>query len=854
MDSDAKKVLLNVVDGDAVDGVLAGGDFNVKGSSKSFDFDGVMDPQSEQKEVFNLVGKPVLKDVLAGYNGAILAYGQTGAGKTHSLLNAAGRTPAEAGLLPRTVAALFVYIGGDEAHVHTVQAAAFQIYNEQVDDLLVEDRSVGSNLNVKAGGEVHNLTWVTCKTPDELLKHFQTARQNVIYAETKMNKASSRSHSVFQIKVAKRARATESKGGAMKMQATMGKLTVVDLAGSERVKRSGVTGQNLKEAANINTSLLAFGNVVQALADKKKHIPFRDSKLTRVIEDSVGGNCKTSLLVCCSPSEESCSETLGTLEFASRAMRVETCASVNECVVMVDAAGLAADLAGEGIDEAVRAKAKEMAKLQNELKSKEDQASKEASKVKAQADQARAEDAKRLKEQKELVSHMKSQLERAGAEAEAEVVAMRTRVEELEAEVQDAREGHEAKTKVVELEEKMSSLQAELCKERMQRDSSVIELATQLQLSVEEKTAEAAMRMETEAKLGEVEAQLREVEHELETQRLALRDFQQQMEQAKQEEATKAEQAILSLQKRQEEEVHRLESKHSEEQERLRREQSGELRAAQEEQTKMLREKQKAWDLSLVEQEERKQRDMQELAEELDQRMEVALDAKDTEINVLNELGVNKDLTISSLHTQAEHLEVEVEEARNEARLAQEEFKAEVVRVWEVATKEQAEIQAQAERQMAELEQRHMEHTESLSQIASLKQKRQAGAFSVARYVLTMKMDQLEESMKDIQTRFEARESRGDDVRRIKQLETELKGAQKQQMQQMQLASQLKMQLDNRDSNDMVFGGSFGAENNLMGRKITSLSKNLATGKLEPLNPLKTPSRKQFVTSTGFRK
>jgi hypothetical protein len=107
--------------------------------------------------------------------------------------------------------------------------------------------------------------------------------------------------------------------------------------------------------------------VSQALADKKKHVPFRDSKLTRILEDSVGGNCKTSLLVCCSPAAESCGETLNALEFASRAMKVETTATLNECTVVVDAARLAADLAGEGIDEAVKAKAKEMQQLQQSM-------------------------------------------------------------------------------------------------------------------------------------------------------------------------------------------------------------------------------------------------------------------------------------------------------------------------------------------------------------------------------------------------------------------------------------------------------------------------------------------------------
>ena len=180
----------------------AGGDHNMKVNTKEFAFDSVFAPEAEQKHVFNEVGKvrsplgsaspsrnplshstlsltlsavfgvgqPVLKDVLAGYNGAILAYGQTGAGKTHSLLNNAGGKPAEAGLLPRTVAALFVYVGADAGHVYTVDAAAFQIYNEQVDDLLCEDRNQNCNLPVKAGGDVQNLTWVPCKTVRNTLR------------------------------------------------------------------------------------------------------------------------------------------------------------------------------------------------------------------------------------------------------------------------------------------------------------------------------------------------------------------------------------------------------------------------------------------------------------------------------------------------------------------------------------------------------------------------------------------------------------------------------------------------------------------------------------------------------------
>ena len=141
----------------------------------------------------------------------------------------------------------------------------------------------------------------TVQDPKRSVAVFPARRNNLVYAETKMNKASSRSHAVFQIKVAKRPRAME-KGkpgaGKVEMKATFGKLTVVDLAGSERIKKSGVTGAQLKEATNINSSLLAFGNVVQALAEKKKFIPYRDSKLTRILEDSVGAEIARPAFLC----------------------------------------------------------------------------------------------------------------------------------------------------------------------------------------------------------------------------------------------------------------------------------------------------------------------------------------------------------------------------------------------------------------------------------------------------------------------------------------------------------------------------------------------------------------------------
>mmetsp|Transcript_66381 Transcript_66381/g.126466 ORF Transcript_66381/g.126466 Transcript_66381/m.126466 type:complete len:730 (+) Transcript_66381:76-2265(+) len=297
-------------------------------SAQEFIFDGVFPQTARQEQVFSQVGLPVVRECLKGFNGSILAYGQTGSGKTHSLLHQGG-SAEESGLLPRVVNQIFDHISQDPASVYEVEAAAVQVYNEQVDDLLHPHHKSGNghNLHVESCGDVPGLTWLPCRKAGELSRIFSRARTNLVYAETKMNKASSRSHAVFQIKITKHGQS----------DVTFSRLSIVDLAGSERVKKSGVDGVQFKEATAINKSLLAFGNVVSALMTKKRHVPFRDSKLTHILSPCIGNNCKTSLLVCTSPAEEHTTETLCSLEFASRAMRIEVNARVNR-MVHLDAA------------------------------------------------------------------------------------------------------------------------------------------------------------------------------------------------------------------------------------------------------------------------------------------------------------------------------------------------------------------------------------------------------------------------------------------------------------------------------------------------------------------------------------
>ena len=255
-------------------------------AARQWDFDAVFGAGTEQQQVYDEVGAPILEAVMEGYNGTILAYGQTGSGKTHTLLNAGGN-PEMVGLVPRLVANLFVAISTDVRNVYTVRASFAQIYNEQIDDLL---KPRNTNLKLSAGGEVQGLTVVECVSAEALLQLFEQGRKHLVYAETKLNKTSSRSHAVLQLHVARRTRVLEASGmaiGSMHAMQLTGKLSLVDLAGSERVKRSGAdedtSGRRMKEAININTSLLGLSNVMKALSLGAGYIPYRDAKLTHYL-------------------------------------------------------------------------------------------------------------------------------------------------------------------------------------------------------------------------------------------------------------------------------------------------------------------------------------------------------------------------------------------------------------------------------------------------------------------------------------------------------------------------------------------------------------------------------------------
>ncbi|KAK3278299.1 hypothetical protein CYMTET_13751 [Cymbomonas tetramitiformis] len=1303
VDEGETNITLQMQDGDAVERVLAGGSFQNSPLEKKFAFDGCFDGESEQKEVFVAVGKPVLRDVISGYNGCILAYGQTGAGKTHSLLNAGGRSPQEAGLLPRTIAALFVHIGSDTQNVYNVEVGTFQLYNEQVDDLLAEagEGTRGRNLNVVNSGEVQGLTWLPCKTPEELLQAFQRGRNNIVYAETKMNKASSRSHAVFQIKesggveegeeepltlleaglsdrhagnlcgagrnerrrgfateqamqlagqgivgmmtasarmaqllsggrdvgyfwrgskprnaemwirhlsvalaweragliigwaegwcpdqagwrraagravkrrgdlligrghggrkeraelgwialgkaqlkrrtmgrsptgmdsvardrdgqrgrehlsggismgrdakldpapvrpgrgcwrggfralldgslcirgmgqgrqhahrtaqgqgvgivdaqsegdsaaaggagqtalpvhlnlqyvlaeagvplpvaagdegscweeaasgwlvnkfgrgdevagkaasglvnnwpgeagrmasqllesmedvrreaenlrmaggqgqcsaeawsgqeqsgaspeqamalaeegvatligasrrvtrlleeavgtgrtggesverglvvgrwleqlgvqrgtsfsdtaavrrrcscrgaqVIKRARATENKGAAVKMKATVGKLTVVDLAGSERVKRSGVSGQQLKEAANINTSLLAFGNVVQALADKKKFIPFRDSKLTRILQDSIGGNSKTSLLVCTSPAAESCSETSSTLEFASRAMRVEITATLNQVDVTVDPSKLAADLAGEGIDKALLEQQRANEAKEKVMEQREARAKKDAEASKALALKAQQDGAKKETEIKELNLKWEKKVEAAllkGAEGKSE---LETQVKQLKQQLREQEENSEAKLKLLEMQARVGTLEKALqtatstsAKADAQRDEEYAQQLAALELELQtthtQWQEDGAARGEAEAKCqrmaAEADAQQQQMDEmkakfEQETEKL-LQQQQAELLAVDARHVEEIEKQICKVRSQYEEAAAAATTAHAAEVKILETEYATELSQLDDLRKHQLMEQELEWKARYVAHEE-------ELQAQLAREKEALGLEKDAEIASLGAKSALQDEAIHELEERKDELHTQLlaaKKAEMEVKLTMEEV---VKRLEEesqmVSKKHQSEMEAVRERQAAELQ--------SVTQQADTQQRRTSGLFNSARGVLALKMDVLQASFNSLQERFEQRESRPEDVERIKELETELNTTIEQMRQHHAYSSHLQRQLDNRDENDKVFGGG-------PAKKAPASLPALKTPKPLGANPMPRRHAGQSVLGSQFK-
>lgn len=277
-----------------------------------FMFDRVFDMTCTNEQVFDGTTKDVISSLLEGYNCSVFAYGATGAGKTHTMLGCEG----DLGITFRTMAELFAQIEAQEEHREfNLGVTYLEVYNENVCDLLNRSGPLAIRDDGRHGIIVAGLKIITINSPDELLTLLARGNKNRTQHPTDANEESSRSHAVFQVYV----NITNKLDGQMKHV----KLSMIDLAGSERASATGCKGARFKEGANINKSLLALGNCINNLADGIKHIPYRDSKLTRLLKDSLGGNCHTVMIANVGPSSLSFEDTYNTLRYANRAKKIK---------------------------------------------------------------------------------------------------------------------------------------------------------------------------------------------------------------------------------------------------------------------------------------------------------------------------------------------------------------------------------------------------------------------------------------------------------------------------------------------------------------------------------------------------
>eukprot|EP00095_Tigriopus_kingsejongensis_P004116 snap_masked-scaffold122_size333723-processed-gene-1.7 protein:Tk04116 transcript:snap_masked-scaffold122_size333723-processed-gene-1.7-mRNA-1 annotation:"hypothetical protein LOTGIDRAFT_226662" len=297
--------------------------------AKSFTFDAVYDCNSRQGDIYEESFTALVGSVLDGFNGTIFAYGQTGTGKTFTMEGI--RLDLELrGVIPRSFEHIFTHISqSSPEEQYLVRASYLEIYQEEIRDLLAKNQSQRLELKERpdTGVYVKDLSSFVCKGQSEIEHVMSVGNQNRKVGPTNMNEHSSRSHAIFIITV-ECAVPDEDTG---KPHIRAGKLNLVDLAGSERQAKTGATGERLKEATKINLSLSALGNVISALVDgKSTHIPYRDAKLTRLLQDSLGGNAKTVMVANIGPADYNYEESLTTLRYANRAKNIKNKPRINE--------------------------------------------------------------------------------------------------------------------------------------------------------------------------------------------------------------------------------------------------------------------------------------------------------------------------------------------------------------------------------------------------------------------------------------------------------------------------------------------------------------------------------------------
>ncbi|KAH3919171.1 kinesin-like protein [Parastagonospora nodorum] len=295
-----------------------------KEAAGAFTFDRVFDMASRQADVFDYSIRSTVDDILNGYNGTVFAYGQTGAGKSYTMMGSDIDDEAGRGVIPRIVQQVFANIMASPSNIeYTVRVSYMEIYMERIRDLLMpQNDNLPVHEEKNRGVYVKGLLEVYVASEDEVYEVLRRGGTARAVSATNMNAESSRSHSIFVVTVSQKNVETGSQKS--------GQLFLVDLAGSEKVGKTGASGQTLEEAKKINKSLSALGMVINSLTDgKSSHIPYRDSKLTRILQESLGGNSRTTLIINCSPSSYNDAETLSTLRFGMRAKSIKNKAKIN---------------------------------------------------------------------------------------------------------------------------------------------------------------------------------------------------------------------------------------------------------------------------------------------------------------------------------------------------------------------------------------------------------------------------------------------------------------------------------------------------------------------------------------------
>ncbi|XP_061075195.1 kinesin-like protein KIF21B [Conger conger] len=352
------------------------------GKDKAFTYDFVFDMEAQQEQIYSACVHKLIEGCFEGYNATVFAYGQTGSGKTYTMgtgfdVNVAD---SEQGIVPRAVHQLFQGIqrrrggaqpGGGQPPEFKVSAQFLELYNEEILDLFDSTRDLDSSRNRKSNIKIHEdasggiyTTGVTSRlvnSEEELLQCLKLGALSRTTASTQMNAQSSRSHAIFTIHLCQMRMCQPGDlmntedisvvNGALaqpEYETLTAKFHFVDLAGSERLKRTGATGERAREGISINCGLLALGNVISALGDQSKkggHVPYRDSKLTRLLQDSLGGNSRTVMIACVSPSDRDFMETLNTLKYANRARNIKNKVVVNQDKTSQQISALRAEIA-----------------------------------------------------------------------------------------------------------------------------------------------------------------------------------------------------------------------------------------------------------------------------------------------------------------------------------------------------------------------------------------------------------------------------------------------------------------------------------------------------------------------------